>query len=146
MKTLKKGNTINKTDLGENSIELFTGDDVISSYDLNRPIKNIFDNQVEEKIFRETFLKGMYGKKVGIFKNVLEEFNSTKVFATYNGETYFRVPSGALVDKLSSDYIQDDFYSYGFVNKPNLGLMEKKVSFFNNFYLNRRGHEVSYRI
>lgn len=145
MKTLKKGNTINKTDLGENSIELFTGDDVISSYDLNRPIKNIFDNQVEEKIFRETLLKGVYGNQVGIFKNVLEEFDSdsTKVFATYNGETYFRVPSGVLVDKLSSDYIQDDFYSYGFVNKPNLGLMERQLASLINIDLTEDGNELS---
>ena len=152
MKTLKKGNTIKKTNLGENSIELFTGDDVISSYDLNRPIKNLFDNQIESKIFQETFLKSLYGKQVGIFSNILEEFSSTnaKAFATYNSDYYFRVPTGALLDRTSStnpssksDYTQDDFYSYGFLNKPNTSLMERQLASLINLDLTEDGNELS---
>lgn len=152
MKTLKKGNTIKKTNLGENSIELFTGDDVISSYDLNRPIKNLFDNQIESKIFQETFLKSLYGKQVGIFSNILEEFSSTnaKAFASYNSDYYFRVPTGALLDRTSStnpssksDYTQDDFYSYGFLNKPNTSLMERQLASLINLDLTEDGNELS---
>ena len=47
MKTLLSGNTINKTDQGENSIELLTGDDTYSTVDFNRPIRNLYENSFE---------------------------------------------------------------------------------------------------
>lgn len=138
MKTLKKGNTINKDDFGENSIELLTGTDVISSYDLNRPIKNLYENQAENTRFIQAILKGLYGNKTGIFKNILEGFSSTsaKAFALYNtsADVYFRVPTGVLIDKLSdtnftnNEFTQDNFFSYGFINKPNTGLMERQLA------------------
>lgn len=146
----------------ENGTEFFKDTDVFSARTLNRPIKNIYENQVENYKLIQSLLKSVYGNFNGIVPNVFESFNKERfIYGSIKNNAFIRIPTGLLFarksfktdhsyyipgeenyqDDISSDLLNDD-YSFSIINQPNINLFERQLAFLINFDLNDQQNDI----
>lgn len=94
-------NNLNDDRFKNNGIEFLAPDDRQAARDINRPIRQLYEDVENNYDILQTVSKIVLGdKKVGIVPDVLEEFNveNLVVDSFYHGnQPFLRIPTGALV-------------------------------------------------
>lgn len=147
----------------ENSkAELLTCDDIISARTINRPIRNLQENNEDNYQLLQSLLKSVYGNFSGIVPNVYEEFSnfSFKKFSGSN-QTYLRIPTGLIYgrgnwdddhsyftpeekgykDDLDKKLLTEDL-SFSIFNRPNLNLFERNLAELIGLDLNDEDNNI----
>lgn len=143
-----------------NSAEFLETNDILSARTLNRPIRNLQEDNEEQYTLIQTLLKSVYGNFSGIVPNVFEDFSNFS-YHTIGTQTYLRVPTGLLFgrgsweedhsyyikgeenyqDDLISSLLQEDGSCSLFV-KPNTSLFERNLAELISLDLNDEDNDI----
>ena len=169
MKTLDYGNKSgfkvidNNVVLNDNnSSEFLSYVDVASARTLNRPARNLYENQEEIYNLIQSLLKSVYGNFIGIVPNIYEGFSKDRFkYSEMAGNKFLRLPTGILylrkdIQNDHSYYIpgeeqyQDDITpdlliedkNYSVVNQPNVNMFERQLAELIGLDLNDQANDI----
>lgn len=155
MNILSYGDEVEKSKTSANSLELLVSDDRLSANSINRTIQNIYEDEEASYAIIQNLIKNIYGREDGILPNVYEEFNKVRILDDGAGNSYIRIPFGAINLKQPHDidsgmsyglsysgveedgsekkfknkeFINDGFDSYTIINKPKIGLAKRQIA------------------
>lgn len=165
-------NTTNEKYISGNNLELLKANDVFSARTINRPIRQILeDNENSYQIIQNMF-KTLYGQTeegtisdARIIPDIYEEMNEKNLaIGRFNIDTkdwFLRIPTGAFIAKLPDSlsnvykytfeennqysrdfYISDDRDSAIVFNRPNIELFERQLASHFNINLNDQNNDV----
>ena len=96
MKTLSYGDEIENAEVGTSNLELLISDDKLSANSVNRILQNLYEDNEYNYTLIQNLIKNLYGREDGILPNILEEFKEVRILESGTGQSYFRVPFGAI--------------------------------------------------
>ena len=111
MKTLSYGDEIENAEVGTSNLELLISDDKLSANSVNRILQNLYEDNEYNYTLIQNLIKNLYGREDGILPNILEEFKEVRILESGTGESYFRVPFGAI--NLMQPHYKDAGMSHG---------------------------------
>lgn len=158
MKTLSYGDEIENAEVGTSNLELLISDDKLSANSVNRILQNLYEDNEYNYTLIQNLIKNLYGREDGILPNILEEFKKVRILESGTGQSYFRVPFGAInvmqphykdigmshglsysgvegdQEKkiVNTDFIDDGFDTYTFFNKPKLSIAKRQIANYIN--------------
>lgn len=158
MKTLSYGDEIENAEVGTSNLELLISDDKLSANSVNRILQNLYEDNEYNYTLIQNLIKNLYGREDGILPNILEEFKEVRILESGTGQSYFRVPFGAInvmqphykdigmshglsysgvegdQEKkiVNTDFIDDGFDTYTFFNKPKLSIAKRQIANYIN--------------